>query len=105
MEYIRQTICDRCRKSVPVSDVRYVLKGKDSKMTLCSECRAKIEGAGKTSNLSKDSPQKQVYICSRCDYKFTLGPKGDIKSTCPYCGKSDSIKKCNVFSAQSLIQN
>ncbi len=40
MEDTRKILCDRCKKTVPLSDVRYVAKGKDQMRTLCSACRA-----------------------------------------------------------------
>ena len=34
----RQALCERCRKFVLMSNIKYVPKGNDSKMALCNKC-------------------------------------------------------------------
>lgn len=98
----RKMICDRCRKAVPISDVRYIPKG-ESKIALCSACRAK-SAVQKGAAASSKEPQKQLYICSRCNYKFSYNPRGLSELKCPYCGQSKTVKKYKALSADRLVK-
>ena len=127
MDYSRETICDLCRKSVQVSDVKYVpyIKGRESKMILCPACREKnAEKHNKTANISqlnrplavnqsdrslakalpvKNSQQRNMCICSRCNFKFKFDPDMASEPKCPYCGKDDRINK--LVAADVIVKN
>lgn len=94
-------ICDRCRKSAPVSDMKYIPKG-DSKITLCSSCRSKNDVSKKT--IKKEQSQKIPYFCSRCRYKFKFSHDGITNLKCPYCGRSDKITEDEASTADTLIK-
>jgi DNA-directed RNA polymerase subunit RPC12/RpoP len=101
----RQMICDRCRRAVPWPQIKYLPKGKDQRIALCDECRAKFT-AGDTDDKKKaKSAAKKSYICARCRYKFTLDPSGVTNLKCPYCGKDDKIVENKVPSADRLIKS
>ena len=121
MDESRKTICDQCRKPVPISDIRYVQRGKDSVAALCSDCRSgrgiatksvpmKTEGvsASKTVPSTKTVPkkegQKRVYFCTLCRYKFKLDPSGKSKIVCPFCGRTNGVEEFAVQSAEELIE-
>lgn len=101
MEDKRQAVCDRCRKFVPLSDIKYIPKGKDQKIMLCSACRAKGDVASEKSAKKEDN--KKIYICYRCNYKFKADPKAKALR-CPYCGKDDKLEEYKFSSAESLIK-
>ena len=103
MEDTRKVVCERCRKFVPISDIKYLPKGDDSKIALCSACRAKEAEDAKKEKVEKEKPQKKSYICSRCNYKFKHDPKGVTNLKCPYCGKADKVSEFKVKSADVLI--
>lgn len=110
MEQVRKTICDCCRKSVPVSDIRYMPKGKDSRIILCPECRAKRVGTveKEVPIPKKKAPPKivaksQSYLCLHCKYKFKSHHTYDIPE-CPYCGNSNRVIKTKELSADTLIK-
>jgi len=90
----RKIACSRCRKIVPISDIKYVLTGKDMKLELCSECRGeKAKPATHGIKVIKSTPtdsKKISYLCARCKYKFKADPKA-VSLKCPYCGKSDKV--------------
>ena len=90
----RKIACSRCRKIVPISDIKYVLSGKDMKLELCSECRGeKVKPATPGIKVVKSSPadaNKVTFLCARCKYKFKADPKNSVLK-CPYCGKSDKV--------------
>jgi DNA-directed RNA polymerase subunit RPC12/RpoP len=107
----RKMICDRCHQAVPLSDVKYLPKGNDSKMALCSACRAqslpeasqiKSSKAGTAKTPPKDT--RPAYFCGRCRYKFKYSADGVTNLKCPYCGKSDKIVEYKVGSAEMLIK-
>jgi DNA-directed RNA polymerase subunit RPC12/RpoP len=97
----RQMICDFCRKSVPLSDIKYMPKG-DSKMALCPECRAKKTTLDPPSK--KQVPNKKQYLCQRCSYKFRFNPNSVSNLRCPYCGKADQVVELEQASAGNLVK-
>jgi len=122
----RELICDRCRKSVSVSEIRYVPLGGDKLMTICTECKAKgiaQKKSGKSGNnlqrtLQKaaeiESPNQKVrkadsqgpkttYMCERCNYKFNFSQESGYNLKCAFCGRVDKLKKIKIISADSLI--
>ena len=107
MEDTKKMSCDNCKRLVSASDIKYLPKGKYSKVALCSECRAKNDSKkeinSKKEITSLDTTPKIIYVCERCNYKFKSVPSD--KTKCPYCSKSDSIIKHKVISADSLIKN
>lgn len=103
MKEIRQTICDRCRKSVPVSDIRYIAIGENSNIIVCPSCRDKIN-TQKTSP-QKNTTQKILYMCERCNYKFRYNPEGVSNLNCPSCGKNDRLIEYKALSADNLIKS
>ncbi|MDP2906927.1 MAG: hypothetical protein Q8O03_03215 [Nanoarchaeota archaeon] len=121
MDESRKTICDQCRKPVPISDIRYVQRGKDSVAALCSDCRSGRGSATKsvpmkTGNVSasktvtstktvpKQEGNKKVYFCTLCRYKFKLDPSGKSKIVCPFCGRTNGVEEFAVQSAEELIE-
>lgn len=121
MDESRKTICDQCRKPVPISDIRYTQRGKDSVAALCSDCRSGRGNATtsvpvKTDSVSSSKPvpstrivpnkggQKKVYFCTLCRYKFKLDPSGKSKIVCPFCGRTNGVEEFEIQSAEELIE-
>lgn len=102
-EDTRRMICDRCRKAVPIKDIRYLPKGKDARIALCSECRSK--GFVSDEKEKKVTDKKLKYFCSRCRYKFKFDPTGVSNIKCPYCGKDDKIIEDKVPPADELLKS
>ena len=123
MDESRKTICDQCRKSVPISDIRYMPKGKDSVAALCSDCRSGRGTVTKTTpsvKLESSIPQKpvlptktmprpegnkKVYFCTLCRYKFKLDPTGKSRIVCPFCGRTNGVEEFSIQSTEDLINN
>ena len=115
MEYERSTICDRCRRTVPFSDLRYNSKLDGSLLLLCSVCRGKnTTSVSNKIESKKDLPKKPVmlkepilkkYTCSRCKYRFNFKENGISKVKCPYCGKDDKLAMDKVSKAQDIINS
>lgn len=103
MEDTKKMSCDNCKRLVSASDIKYLPKGKYSKVALCSICRAKNDNKKEIKPIN--NIPKIVYICERCKYKFKASPPDTKKMKCPYCSKSDSIIKHKVISADNLIKN
>lgn len=98
----RQTVCERCKKLVPVSEVKYLPKGKDSTMLICSSCRASIN---EKEEPTKKREEKVRYMCTRCSYKFNYNPSSISNLRCPTCGKGDRVKRCDELSTESLLRS
>jgi len=107
IEDTRKALCERCRKFVSISDIKYLPKGDNSRMALCKSCL-------KTLN-PKDDKKKIIpkssglsggknYFCSRCKYKFKYNPQGDAALRCPFCGKSDKMLEDKQIDAESLLR-
>lgn len=103
----RLIICDRCKKQVPISSIRYVPVGKDTMIRVCSNCRMKGGDKEKTSpalSASKPTKPKVTYYCSRCNYKFKYDPESKATLRCPYCAKSDKLEEDKGVSAEKLLK-
>ncbi|MFH1505593.1 MAG: hypothetical protein ABIE94_01235 [archaeon] len=50
-------------------------------------------------------PQKETYMCTRCNYKFKFNPKSNHVLMCPYCSKSDKVIKPKTQTADRLLKN
>jgi DNA-directed RNA polymerase subunit RPC12/RpoP len=92
----RLMVCDFCRKSVPISDIKYFPKGVGGMTALCGECRTKknIKDAATSQSGSKEGQgvdNRAVYFCERCRYKFKFGHDGHTNLKCPYCSKEDQL--------------
>ena len=97
--------CEHCRKAVPVSDVRYVLKGKDSRVALCTSCRTKYKPeADKGAKAVPAKSNKVPYMCVRCHYKFKYNPKSEGALRCPFCGHDDKLMKNTAPDAETLLR-
>ena len=112
-------MCDQCKISVPISDVRYAQKNKDTTMALCSDCRNKTNIKRNISSLSKKQietseadvalskkiePKKESYMCIQCRYKFKYDPFSEGILRCPYCGKSSYLTRYKSFSSHKLLK-
>ena len=97
----RKMICDRCRASVPISNMNYVPKGKDEVIALCVECREQKDDAEKASKTIVLN--KKPYYCYRCKYKFMFDRNKENILSCPYCGKKDQVGEHKPPSASKLI--
>ena len=94
MEDNRKIVCNRCRRFVSISDIKYMPNGKDSMIAICSACRAKTSAETK-SQQNTAKPQKKRYFCERCRYKFRFDPASVTNLRCPMCGKKDKITEGN----------
>ena len=104
MDNDRPMICDRCRRAVPMSEMKYLPKGKDQRIALCSDCRAKFLAKEKEGDVKKDA-NKSMYFCMRCNFKFKYDSKGETNLKCPYCGKSDKVAPYRPPSADALLRD
>ncbi|MBN2459735.1 hypothetical protein JXB28_05615 [Candidatus Woesearchaeota archaeon] len=102
----RLIICDRCKKTVPISSIRYVPVGKDTMIRVCSNCRQKGGDADKAAPAVSSKPAKPrvSYYCSRCKFKFKYDPESNATLRCPYCAKADKIKKDEGVSAEKILK-
>jgi len=107
----RTTICERCRKQVPVSSLRYVPRGMDSEVALCPECveKTKSHATERRSQLrtqSKPSSGKSQFSCKRCNFRFSKPENIEHESVaCPFCGKKDRVESYGVNYAENLVRN
>lgn len=123
----RTTICEQCNKTVPMNTIRYVAKGKDTVMAVCSECRSQESGTksaiiknivAKTNapkpavfekpvTVAKPAPvsHKRIYFCRSCRYKFKVDPSKGTHIKCPYCGLSDDVEEYEVQSTDTLVRS
>lgn len=106
MEDIRRILCERCKSFKPFLEIKYISKGDEAKMALCSGCRdkAKLEEKKKIMMAAQKEKQKSSYYCRRCRYKFSYDPQGMTNLKCPYCGKADKVEKHDPQSAEKLLE-
>lgn len=112
----RKMLCDRCKGSVPVVDVKYVMSG-TKMLALCSDCRGQQNVANPKPIVKEQSPivvpkeqsavasGKKTYFCERCKYEFRHDPKGVTNLVCPYCGKVDRVVPESKRAAHKLLNN
>ena len=97
----RKLLCDRCRKFVPVKDIRYTSYENNKKIALCTECRARNIVPKKISTIK---PEKEEYLCTRCKYKFKHNKNSLTNLLCPFCGKADRIIPDKAHTADELVK-
>lgn len=100
-----EVTCELCRKAVSVNSAKYIPKGADAKMLICSNCynnRNNLEST--TPYYSKSSPKKHQYFCARCRYNFKHDPKS-FKLSCPYCGKADQLVERKEKTAAEILNS
>lgn len=98
----RQIICERCRKSCSMPEIRYVSQGADTKIALCLSCRNRDKLRNEQAAQTKTV--KRPYFCDRCKYKFQFDSEGFANLKCPYCGRSDKIRKHDPESADTILR-
>jgi PHP family Zn ribbon phosphoesterase len=104
----RQGLCERCRKFVSVTEIKYMPKGGGSRIALCTKCLTlfKVEDAKKKSAASAEAlgSGRPEYFCARCRYKFKYNPSSRTELRCPYCGKNDKIMDHKRTDPESLLK-
>lgn len=99
-------LCELCKKPVPVGDIKYVPKSKDSLMAVCSQCRQKRiaqRQPGPIAKIRRQAVEKKKYYCSLCKYVFRADPElQPVK--CPYCGKPNHVAEQKTASAEELLR-
>lgn len=98
-------ICGGCRKSTPYTDIRYVMRGKETPVALCIACRGMRNVKPSSIKEAPQAPERVPYICDRCKYSFRFKADGTYNLKCPYCGKSDKIRRKTVISADDIIKS
>jgi DNA-directed RNA polymerase subunit RPC12/RpoP len=98
----KKYLCERCRKFFSFGDIKYIVKGPDSKVALCSKCRA--QSTVEASKIKEKKAEEKVpYICGRCKYKFKYDKSSGAALKCPYCGKNDKMMVDKVSDINKLI--
>ena len=108
IEDTRKALCERCRKFVTISDIRYLPKGNNSRMALCKNCLKTLNPKDEKAKATSKAPGISVgknYFCARCKYKFKFNPAGNATLRCPFCGKSDKVLDDKQTDASTLLRD
>ena len=118
----KEIMCDECKKSVPIEQIRYGVRGNQN-LRLCSECRDRTTPrSSKKLNIKiiHEEPKKEIkversvsnfsqnkddYLCTRCRYKFPYDKMGEGKLRCPYCSSVDYITSSKSLSSGNILKN
>ena len=109
MENVRAVPCNKCGKSVPISEIKYVARGNGA-VPVCAICR---EGGLALQNKKEQkkkegmilSPEKREYTCSRCYRRFNHNPFSSSKAKCPLCGRTDTVSPHRPLQADDLLRS
>jgi DNA-directed RNA polymerase subunit RPC12/RpoP len=107
IEDSRKALCERCRKFVSITDIKYLPKGDNSRMALCNSCLKAINPKDEKKSVAarlSGSSRAASYFCGRCKFKFKFNPQGNATLRCPYCGKSDKVLEDKDIDADSLLK-
>jgi len=94
--------CEKCRSTVPVSEVKYVPKGKDKQVILCKCCIANL-GKEEEKKVVEEKAKMVDYLCIRCNYSFKFDPKAKRALLCPYCGLGDKITEKKKIDVNKML--
>src|SRR3989344_3131341 len=107
----RTTVCERCRKQVPSSSLKYIPRGIDSEVALCPDCVEKTQShtsdrRTQLRSAEKAAAGKSQFTCKRCNFRFSKPETTEHESVaCPFCGKKDRIEAYGVNYAENLLKN
>jgi len=107
IEDTRKALCERCRKFVPVTDIKYLPKGDNARMALCIKCLKTFNPAEekkRTSAKATGVASGKDYFCGRCRYKFKYNSQSNANLRCPFCGKNDKVIENKQIDANSLLK-
>lgn len=94
---LKTRACQKCKISVPLSQLRLYPKDNTSTWLVCEKCSQELSKPKLASQTKPLPPAEYVwYACTRCKYNFKadaakIGSFFNLK--CPYCGKTDRLQK------------
>ncbi len=103
MEVSRALTCNKCKKSVDISRIRYVPKSEGGYYAVCQSC---VDGgrnqASSAAMSRKERQERQAtddmdirkFFCGKCGYKFNynFAKRARFNLKCPYCGESSRLE-------------
>jgi protein-arginine kinase activator protein McsA len=100
----RQILCERCRKFAPIDMVKYVAKGNEAKMALCTKCLKNFNPPGTQIKKASEQGELKSYTCEKCKYNFKFNTAKNAQLRCPYCGRADRIVDASTRSAGAILK-
>ena len=104
----RVILCGKCNKSVPIGDVKYVVKSSDGMpIAMCTSCRNSWES---TTNKKKKPEEavkelRKIFLCHNCGYKSRFNVLSSSRAKCPFCGRADRIEEYREDFAEKLVRS
>jgi len=109
----KQIMCDECKRLMPISDIKYSVKG-SSTIRMCSDCRERIpknKRVDAIKNIEEPVKKQKIinnnkarYVCTKCRYYFNHDPSRGNNPRCPYCSSSDYVTSTNNLSSSKILK-
>lgn len=103
----RVIYCGKCNKSVPIVDVKYIIKVSGGMpIAMCTSCRNSWESSNKKKKPEATVKElRKIFLCHSCGYKFRFNILSSSKIKCPFCGKADRIAEHREDFAENLVRS
>lgn len=66
-------------------------------VAMCNVCRGEVPDEPEPAHMFVERidelPDRLMFYCNRCQYKFRHNPKGAVKLYCPWCGDADQVSQ------------
>lgn len=76
--------CEQCRKIVPNEDIK--MMPTQTFIAVCNICRGEESKIANPIKRIDELPERRLFYCDTCKYKFRHNPKSTVKLYCPWCG-------------------
>src|SRR3989338_3819295 len=91
-------MCSICRGKFKFGEIKY---SPDGKSIVCLDCHSQLakkdsekeKSGAKSSSSSPNAHNLIKIICGNCRYKFNWRKSSKLSLKCPYCGKSNLMKR------------
>ena len=101
----RALLCGKCSKTVPISQIRYVMRSRGLPTAMCGSCRDEGTLNRKSSAVKPREEIRKLFMCTSCSYKFQFNTLASSGPRCPLCGKGHYVEEYKDSFADDSVRS